>query len=111
MIKYKKGFDFMKEIKVEKDVILNDCYYYLKGMWDEIKAILGGLEFSSERIFYDRVHDLIDAQYLLSRYTFQLELDIIDFKNDKIIDIDSNIKAYNDVCNNVIRVFINKERI
>lgn len=100
----------MEEIKVEKDVILSDCYYYLKEIWEEIKVMLESLEFSSERIFYDKVHELIDADYLLSRYTHQLELDIIDFKNGKDIDIDINIQAYNDACNNVIRVFINNER-
>ena len=100
----------MKEIKVEKDVVLSDCYYYLKEMWDEIKVMLVSLDVSGKLKFFDRVHELIDAGYLLSRYTHQLELDIIDFKNDKNIDIDSNIKDYNDACNTVIREFINKER-
>ena len=100
----------MKEIKVEKDVVLSDCYYYLKEMWDEIKVMLASLDVNSERKFFDRVHELIDADYLLSRYTHQLEIDIIDFKNDKNIDIDSNIKAYNNACNIVIREFVNKER-
>ena len=101
----------MKEIKVEKDVVLSDSKYYLKMMWNEIKVMLEDLDVSSERKFFDRVHELFDGYYLLSVCTHQLEIDIIDFKNGKNIDIDSNINDYNDACNTVIRNLINKERV
>lgn len=100
----------MKEIKVEKDVILSDCYYYLKEMWNEINAMLGSIDILRSRETYNRAKELINAKFLLGRYTTELEYDIIDFKNGKIKDIDSYIKGYNDACNTVIRKFINNER-
>lgn len=98
----------MKEIKVEKDVVLSDSKYYLKVMWNEIYNMLGSLDIFSGRKNYNRAKELIDAKFLLVVYTTELENYINDFKNDRNIDIDSIIKAYNDACNTIIRKFINK---
>ena len=100
----------MKEIKVEKDVVLSDSKYYLKMMWNGIYNMLCSIDNLRSRETYNRAKELINAKFLLGRYTTELEKYIIDFKNDKNIDIDSYIKAYNDACNTVIRKFINNER-
>lgn len=101
----------MKEIKVEKDVVLSDCNYYLKMMWNEIYNMMCSIDIFRSRESYNRAKELIEVKYLLGKYTTELEEYIIDFKNDKNIDIDSYIKVYNDACNTVIRKFVNKERI
>ena len=100
----------MKEIKVEKDVVLNDCHYYLKMILNGIYNMLGGFDNLRSRETYNRAKELNDAKFLLVRYTTELEKYIIDFKNDRKhnIDIDSVINDYNCACNNIIRELINK---
>ena len=97
----------MKEIKVEKDVVLSDCNYYLKIMWNELYNMLGTFDNLRSRETYNRAKELIYAKFLLGSYTTKLEKYIIDFKENREhnIDIDSVINAYNDACNTVIIVF------
>lgn len=108
----KEGELIMKEIKVEKDVVLRDGKYYLNEMLDKIYAIWESLDFVNRRKeSFDRAYDLFRAKELLSEYTYYLEMDILVFKSKLIkdYDIDTDIRNYNNVCNTVIREFINKE--
>lgn len=108
---------YMKEIKVEKDVVLSDCYYYLSAMLDEIKTIWDNLEFVNRRKRrkrrkenYTNASDLFLAKEILAKYTDDLERHIAIFKENEGYDIDNEIRKYNKECNYVIRVIINKER-
>lgn len=100
----------MKEIKVEKDVVLSDSNYYLKMMWNGIYNMLGSIDNLRSLETYNRAKELIEAKFILGIYTTELENCIIDFKNGRNIDIDSYIKYYNNACNIVIRELVNKER-
>ena len=102
----------MKEIKVEKDVVLSDSKYYFNMMNNEIYAIWKTLDFFNRKECYERAYELFRARKLLEDYTYCLECDILLFKSKSIrnYDIDTDIRDYNNVCNTVIRELINKER-
>lgn len=98
----------MKEIKVEKDVVLNDSYYYFNKLYDEIASEIVS---DSENNDKEKIHRYAFVRELLAGMTRGLTEDIFMFKCvDKDYDIDSAVKKYNDNCNSVIRGFINKER-
>ena len=109
----------MKEIKVEKDVVLSDSKYYLNVMLDEIYTIWSNLKYEihlwSILKFVKRrkesyAKDLFLAKEILVRYTSYLEKHIAIFKSVKDYDIDTHIRKYNNACNEVIRNIINRER-
>lgn len=96
----------MKEIKVEKDVILKDSWYYFNKLYDEIAV---ELELAKKNNDKDKIHRFAFAREILAGLTRELTEDIFMFKCvDKNYDINIGIKKYNDSCNNVIRGFINK---
>ena len=99
----------MKEIKVEKDVVLSDSKYYLNVMLDEIYTIWSILKFVKRRK-ESYAKDLFLAKEILVRYTSYLEKHIAIFKSVKDYDIDTHIRKYNNACNEVIRNIINRER-
>lgn len=93
----------MKEIKVEKDVLLKNSFYYFNTLYDEIAVELALAKKNNDK---DKFYRLAFARSLLAELTD--EIFMIKFE-DKDYDIDSAVKKYNDNCNFVIRELINKE--
>lgn len=103
----------MKEIKVEKDVVLKNRWYYTYEAYNEINDIIDSIFSESEEVVNknkNKAYDLYIAKKFLYGITMQLENDVIIFKcKDKNYDIDKAIKNFNDKFNSIIREFINKE--
>ena len=97
----------MNEIKVEKDVVLKNSFYYFNMLYDEIAVELAMAKKNNDK---DKFYRLAFARSLLAELTDELFMNKIDSIGDKEYDIDSAVKKYNDNCNIVIREFINKER-
>ena len=103
------------EVKVEKDVILKDNWYYVK----KIRSELGSISEILLKLSQNELEDFseIKTRSILSRaYEIafgmsditSLTVELIPHLVDK--DIDKLIKEYNDNCNLIIRHIINNER-
>ena len=95
----------MKEIKVEKDVVLENSYYYFNKLYDEIATEITLAKKNNDK---GKIYRYDYVMKLLAGMTRGLTEDVFMFKCvDKDYDIDSAVKKYNDNCNFVIRKFIN----
>ena len=96
----------MKEIKVEKDVVLENSYYYFNKLYDEIATEITLAKKNNDK---GKIYRYDYVRKLLAGMTRGLTEDVFMFKCvDKDYDIDSAVKKYNDACNTIIRKFINK---
>lgn len=96
----------MKEIKVEKDVVFEDSYYYFNKLYDEIERTL--VKGNNDK---EKIYRYAYATALLAGITKELTENILMFKHiDKNYDINTEIKEYNDNCNLIIKLIINNER-
>lgn len=99
----------MKEIKMEKDIVLVDSYYYFNKLYDEIET---ERTLAKENNDKEKIYRYAYAMILLAGITKELTENIFMFKHiDKNYDINTEIKEYNDNCNLIIRLIINNERI
>lgn len=96
----------MKEIKVaevnvKKDVILEDNWFYVKKIYDEIGDL--------SEIGVNNMFSITLGELLLARLTTDFIREL--HKSNHKDNIDELIEFYNDVFNKIIRRDINMERI